>query len=396
MINSKKAPAGLVFLICYLAYSSIYIARLNFSVISENLNSSGALSMLQIGSIGSIFFFVYALSKLLGGRFGDRVSPKKMIITGLALTGLSNVFISISPVFIVIAVMWGVNAFGQSLIWGPMLRCLCSYYSGEKLKLRNMLLVSSVSAGSILGLLIGTWFAAAGNIPMAFLVPGLTVLAMAAASFLLPASPPVQKTPVIKLKDAVMALKQKGFGFLIVPTVAHGLIKDNINVWMVLFVAGEYGIDLVSVSGYILFIPLMGLAGRFLYPLLYRVLKRSDSRVSIFAFSVSIIALIPLILGKAGLAAAIVSLGVVSAMISAVNTHLLSNYPIRFRESGSISYAAGLLDFLSYAGAGLGSVIFGLLVQNYGYTSMFLAWGIISAVSIFFLFIQKRKQSITG
>ena len=392
MISSKTKPSGLIFPLCYLAYSVIYIARLNFSVISEELNKSGALSMLQIGSIGSVFFFVYAFSKLFSSRFGDRISPRKMIITGLALTGLSNIFISVSPVFMMMAVMWGINALGQSLIWGPMLSYLSLFYSGEKLKSRNTMLVSSVSAGSILGLGAGTWSAAAGNIPMAFLIPGLIVLAMAAVSLLLPASVPAQKPPALSFRQIVEVLRQKRFGFIVVPTVAHGLIKDNINIWMVLFVANKYGVDLVSISGYIFFIPIMGLAGRLLYPLLYRLAGRSDSRVSVFSFTVSILALLPLIFGKASFFVAICVLGIVSAMISAVNSHLLSNYPVKFKENGSISYIAGLMDFLSYAGAGVGSVVFGLLVQSCGYESMFLVWALVSAVSAVLLAVQKRTR----
>ena len=71
MTQGKKKPFLLIFLIGYLAYSAIYVARLNFSVASALLEAGGILDKAQIGIIGSIFSFTYAVSKIPNGYIGD-------------------------------------------------------------------------------------------------------------------------------------------------------------------------------------------------------------------------------------------------------------------------------------------------------------------------------------
>ena len=102
-MSRKRA---LVFVTCYLAYSSIYVARLNFSVASALLESVGTLDKTGIGIIGSIFSFTYAISKVPNGYIGDRIPARKMIAVGLLIAGVSNLVIGFMPQFFSIAILW--------------------------------------------------------------------------------------------------------------------------------------------------------------------------------------------------------------------------------------------------------------------------------------------------
>ena len=101
----KKKSPFIIFLVGYLAYSSIYAARLNFSVASTLFQEDHILNKAQIGSIGSIFSCVYALSKIPNGYLGDRLSARKIIVCGLLFTGFSNLLIAAFPSFICIAIL---------------------------------------------------------------------------------------------------------------------------------------------------------------------------------------------------------------------------------------------------------------------------------------------------
>ena len=59
----KKA----VFIVCYLAYTFIYIGRLNLTMASPALKSQNIFTSAQIGLLGSVFFVVYALGRLVNG-----------------------------------------------------------------------------------------------------------------------------------------------------------------------------------------------------------------------------------------------------------------------------------------------------------------------------------------
>ena len=134
MQKVKEKPLIVVFLVLYLAYSSIYVARLNFSVASGLFQENHILDKAQIGIIGSIFSLTYAVAKIPNGYMGDRLSARKMIISGLLIVGFSNLVIGLFPCFLSIAVFWGLNAYGQSALWGPVLRIFSQSYGKERLK----------------------------------------------------------------------------------------------------------------------------------------------------------------------------------------------------------------------------------------------------------------------
>ena len=52
-----------------------------------------------------------------------------------------------------------------------------------------------------------------------------------------------------------------------------------------------------------------------------------------------------------------------------------------------------LMDVITYGGAGLGSLLFGLLIQQYGFNSMFLVWGLVSVLSIVFLLSDCKNET---
>ena len=110
-----------IFLVCYASYLFIYVARLNLSMAAPGLKNLAVLSTEQIGLLGSVFSVVYACGRLFSGLLSDRQAPWKMISTGLVLCGISNICFGLFPPFLAILLLWGVNAFAQSMLWGAIL-----------------------------------------------------------------------------------------------------------------------------------------------------------------------------------------------------------------------------------------------------------------------------------
>ena len=117
MMTLKNRPMILYF-VYYLAYSSLYIARMNFSVASAFFEEMMILDKAQIGIIGSVFSFSYAFMKIPGGYIGDRRPAQKVIVAGLLIVAVSNLAIGFLPHFYSILLLWGMNGIGQSLLWG--------------------------------------------------------------------------------------------------------------------------------------------------------------------------------------------------------------------------------------------------------------------------------------
>ena len=79
----KRPKNGFFFPLCYVAYMSIYIARLNLSTASPGLIQLGILDSAQIGLLGSTFSVVYASGRLINGILSDSRPPWVMISSGL-------------------------------------------------------------------------------------------------------------------------------------------------------------------------------------------------------------------------------------------------------------------------------------------------------------------------
>jgi sugar phosphate permease len=348
------------------------------------MREAGILSAAELGFIGSAFSVVYSCGRLFNGILGDRTAPKILIVTGLFLTGAANLLIGILPPYLLILALWCVNAFGQSMLWSSMLKTMTGVYGKAAADKKVPVLVSSVSAGNILGILFSSqlvnWF----GIRAAFLVPGaMTVVMGLLILWLIPGTGGTkgEKKPF----PFRALLEDKQIRGILLPAMFHGAMKDTISLFMAVYFLDTFGVDLESSAWYVLLIPVVGLVGRLVYPGCYRVLKRREHLLSVLGF-----ALCALFAGllcfplKSALIAAI-ALSMIYALVSMINTSILSMFPLRFAEKDLVSSVSGITDFATYLGAAIASAIYGLLIESGGYLYMFASWVVLSILSILLL-----------
>lgn len=387
----KGVSAKTVFFTGYLAYSSIYIARLNLTVASPVMQEQGMMSASEIGLMGGVFFLLYSAGQLLNGYFGDIFPPKIMVMTGLLLTGLSNLGICLMPDAGIIIALWGVNGFAQSMLWGPLLRAVGEYFAPEKKTFFASVLVSSVGAGSVTGVFLATAAIRFGSLRNAFLLPGLLALAaFAAAGIFFPYSK--QRKPQ-RGGRVMKRIFTPWFVMLLTAAMFHGVLKDNINLWMASYFMDSYAIDLVTMSFYVFAVPLLSLLGRLIYPVCYRFLGKKEHTVSIAALSVTILSLLPLCFEGVCAGVAAVSLSVAAAAVSVVNTSFLTVYPMRYEKDGCVSKIVGVMDFATYMGAGISSSFYGEWLENHSYSGMFGSWIALAAAAVVILFMVQKKEN---
>ena len=79
LLGYSSRRDGELFLLCWIAYTSTYICRLNFSAIIPELTSGDIMSESRIASISSIFFVCYGLGQLFSGIIGDKLNTRIMV-----------------------------------------------------------------------------------------------------------------------------------------------------------------------------------------------------------------------------------------------------------------------------------------------------------------------------
>ena len=391
----QKKRNRLIFLIVYLAYTSIYIARVNLSMAGPDLNLEGIVTTAGLGLLGGIFSTVFAAGRLLNGTVSDRVPPYKMLTIGLCLAGVSNILISFFPPFIGIFVLWMTNAYAQSMLWSSVLCVVSSMYDSRTAKKRTSLMVTSVAMGNIIGIVLNTLLITKLGLRYAFAVPGILTIVLGALTFLFTRHirPNSDFQGAQKKHLSIFALiKNREVLTMSIPAFLHGVMKDNVPLFMTVFVVDRYVIDLSKSSYYVLLVPAIGFVGRVIYPLTYRLCKERENTVSVFGFIVCAAASLLLCFSSVPLLLAVICLGIIYTAASVINTSMLSIYPLRYSQTGNVASVSGVMDFATYLGAGITGMIYGACIENFGYTPMFVSWIIFSLVSVFFLFKVDRKR----
>lgn len=373
-----------IFVVCYFGYTAIYIARLNLSMAAPAMKELGILSPAQLGLLGSVFSVIYALGRLVNGSLGDTCIPWKMICLGLGLVTVSNLLFSLFPPFWGLLILWGGNAYAQSMMWSSVLCVLAATFSEAEAKRITPYMGTAVAAGNVLGIVVNSALINAYGLRWAFVIPGGITLLVGLLTLLflreVPAGGNGEEKPspfrVLRL------VKEPEIRMAALPAALHGVIKENITLWMTVYFVDRFGVDLEASADFVLLIPLVGLGGRLCYGPLLRWCRGEEHRVSQRAFLACVLGAVVLYAADRPVVA-MICLSLLYAAISVINTSFLSVYPLHFRREGSIASVSGFMDFCTYLGGGISSSLYGLMNQNGKYGGMFLTWAVISVLCVF-------------
>lgn len=382
----------LIFLILYLAYTSIYVARVNLSVAGPKMIDANLLSTVQLGALGSVFSTIYAIGRIINGGMSDRKPPWLMLTTGLAVAGLSNILVGAFPPFIGVFVLWAANAYAQSMLWSSVLCVIAAVYDEKEAKKKSSLMVTSVATGNIVSIILNTFLITRLGTRFAFVVPGILTVILGACVFFATLKVEIPEVPAKKHIPMLALLKDKKLSAMLVPALFHGVMKENISIWMAVYVVDKYMVDLTTSSYYILLIPIIGFIGRTAYPLLYKLCRDNEDKVSQVGFVLCILSSLLLCTEIIEMPTAVLCLSVIYASVSMINTSLLTIMPMHYTRTGNVASVSGIMDFATYLGGGIASLIYGVLIKGFGYFPMFVSWAIISVVSMLVIaYINKIK-----
>jgi len=387
-----------VAIFAYLAYSCVYLCRLNLSVASVDMESAKIMTESELGLLSSLFLVAYALGKLFLGRIGDKLPPKTMIVTGLSLSALTNLFFGfiisdvtglflgfIPPRYILFA-LWFINGTAQSLIWGPILRIVSSKFEPERRASVLSLLATCVGMGSILGVVVANLgISMFDDLRAGFFLPAGIALVTAILFLIIVHDTPQKEVNKLPPMPLLELFRDRAFIRMITPALLHGIIKDNINVWMGLFFAKTFNLDLKSLSYYIFIIPLCTLAGRILFLPVLKFCRNNENTVAAISLVICTVLAGLLAMGTLPMWAALICYGGIACAISMTNTTILSIFPARYLERGCVSSVASYMDVVTYGGAALGSLVFGFIVDSFGYAPMFIVWAVCAFISGIFM-----------
>lgn len=396
-----------LFWLCWIAYFSTYIGRLNYSASLTGIILSEGFSKGQAGMIGTAFFFAYGAGQFVSGFLGDRLAPKKMVFTGLMVSGLCNLAMAGAKSSGLMTAVWCVNGLFQAFIWSPMIRLMYEYYKTETrmkacVSLNSSVPIGTMAAYGLTALVIWlsgwrTMFVLAGAALIGtslFWITGMKRVERYAAESGKMAEMPSGETGG-SAKAAVnwkSLLIQSGFLFLMMALFVQGALKDGVTTWVPTYISETYGLSAILAITSTMVIPVFNLLGVYLASFANLHWFRNEVRTAgaFFVFSAAAILVLRLSSGRS-MAVSFLMLALATTAMMAVNTMLIAVLPSYFGVIGRASSVSGLLNSSVYAGGAVSTYGIGALSVALGWNAAIVIWFLMAAVSAVICFLTVRK-----
>ena len=131
-LKKFKKYAWLILLSFGFTYLFFYNGRQNINLVMIQMAEDLGSSTSALGVVSSALFWCYAFGQLINGRLGAFFGYKRLMIIGIVASAVLNVVISFQHSIPVIAVLWGLNGFFQSMVWSNGLGVVNKWWPAKK------------------------------------------------------------------------------------------------------------------------------------------------------------------------------------------------------------------------------------------------------------------------
>lgn len=415
-------------------YSLYYVCRTSLNVVKQPILESGALDASQLGLIGSALLFAYAIGKFVNGFLADHSNIKRFMAAGLCVSAVANLLVGLlglangggmvgnMTLFVVFAVMWGLNGWAQSMGAPPAIIALSRWYP---LSIRGTFygffsashnlgeFLSFLFVGAVVGICGWQWgfvgSSLAGVIGVVIIVcllhdtpeskglPPIGVLTgeeTAEESHHHASTSELQRSAIRNPLVWVLALSS---AFMYVSRYA-------INGWGVLFLQEAKGYSLATATQVISVNALLGILGTVFSGWLSDRLFHGRRNVLAFGFGVlNTLALTLFLYSGNGMFVNLLSMVLFGMAIGVLICFLGGLMAIDIVPREATGAALGIVGMASYVGAGLQDIISGWLIDSgkqvvdgvtrYDFSTAAVFWIAASALSfILALFVARRSR----
>ena len=351
-----------------------------------------------IGKISSLYFIFYAVGQLINGAIGDKIKAKWMILIGLLGAATTNIIFSMiadrpRPAMIVYAT----TGFFLSMIYGPMTklvsentepihatRCSSGYTFAS--------FFGSPAAGLLASFLIWQSVFAVGSGALIFMaLVSLSLFTM------------LEKRKVIQygqykpekkaLKNLRVLFEHKIVKFALV-SIITGVVRTSVVFWLPTYLAQYLSFPPATATALFTVATLAISFASFIAVFIYERLGHDMNKTVLLMFSsATVFFALTYFIRQPILNIPFITLAIMSSNGAA--TMLWSRYCPSLRDTGMVSSATGMLDFLSYMAAAAANLIFANAVSSIGWGNLILVWGglMIAGVVVALPYHKFKKQA---
>ena len=414
-----------------IAYSLYYVCRMSINVVKQPLIDEDILSAGQLGLIGSALLFVYAVGKFLNGFIADYCNIRRFMATGLFISAVVNLlmgafglFDGMLPtmlIFIMFAVLWGINGWMQSMGSAPGVISLSRWFPQSRRGSYYSLFSTSPYIGEFISYnllaLVVAWLGwQAGFIVAAIagLAGALIILIFVSDTPESCGLPSVQelsgeamtkedKMPTRELQK--MILKHPGIWVIAISSAFIYITRYAIAGWGVLFLQKARGFDLADASQVIAFSAISGVLGTVLAGWLSdRVFRGDRVKPAVLSGILGTLSLILFLFVGGGFVLNIFYVSLFSLATGVLYCIVAGLMAVDIVPRKATGAALGVVGISSYVAAGIQDIASGYLIQgftdqvggvdiyNFGPVSWF--WVVAAVISFVLPVLNWKKMTL--
>lgn len=380
---ATKKDVYVLSLLFAVTYMISYITRINYGAIISAMEETTAFTRSELSLAVTGSFVTYGVGQIISGIVGDKVSPKKLISYGLAVSVIMNLLIPICKNPYQMLAVWCVNGFAQSFMWPPMVRLMSTLLSERDYKEVSNRVSWGSSVGTIVvyltSPLIISLFDWRGVFFFSALCGAIMILLWNKFACDVPKKEKAKKQEENTVSKSNTLFTPVMF-FVMAAIALQGMLRDGVTTWMPSYISETYNLShIISIlTGVIL--PVFSI---FCFNIATRLYIKKFTNPLLCAglfFGCGTVAAVGLFLLTGFNAAFSVMLSaILTGCMHGVNLILICMIPPFFKKHGNISTVSGVLNSCTYVGSALSTYGIALLSEKFGWSFTLLSWVSVAA-----------------
>lgn len=369
-------------------YGLFYLGRVNISVALPLLAVELNVGRAEVGILGTVFFWTYALGNFLWGEVGNHVRPFRVIGLGLLVSAIVNLVFGFQASLAAMLALWGVNGLAQAGGWSPIVRILAERVDPAHVKGVSTIMPFSYVIGTVVTWALIGAVASGDNWRAAFWLPGAVLLLATALWWKAGIDAPKARSSGVRL--SVIIDEARGAIFALLVAALAGFVRNGSIIWLPSYILDSGWFPDGLVGAVAALTQVIALAGIFLAR---RGVMRSNQvfLTAVLMFSAAGLGFLLLTLTTDLLSIALISLALM--MLNGAFGLVTSSLPLLLASPGRASSIAGTLNMMATFAGGLAGFGIGGLVELSGWGAVFALWGACLLLAAWVIWRQRAEET---
>jgi len=379
-----------------------------------------SLTKTAMGAILTALFFAYAVGQFINGQLGDKFGARRLITFGAIISGILNLIFPLLPsVVSLLALVWGLNGYFQSMGWSPSTKTIANWFP---IKMRGKITgmfgscyqFGNAASWALSGFVVGMF-----GWRFAFWIPAIVFIIIAIQWFINGRDAPEELgLPTVEdCHEGIMEMKEcqkdehLGFKYTI------KTVLSNPRIWMVGF--SLFGLNIIRYG-------FMNWAPTYMFEVEKATISAAAYKALAIPLAGSLGALfagwasdkffqsrrapiiVIMLIGLMGLTIlypqlkhfhwtwSLICLIAIGFTTYGPHVMICATIPMDYASRKAAASAAGFIDGLGYFGASLTGIITGFLVDHYGWNAAFYFWVVGVFLAVVLMSVQWNYKPEKG